>query len=94
MLIQISSILTILYVLNSYSVIDFRISNGWVLGGFMLFIYFLNDRYFKGRFTEFEKKWKNEEKSRKVLSGFFLFFMSLSFLLNIFFIANKFHKLP
>lgn len=93
MLIQISILTTILYLLNYFSIVNLGISNGWITGGIALVIYSLNDRYFKGRFNEFEKKWRNEEKNRRVLSGYFLLIMSLSFLLNIFFIASRFHKL-
>ena len=93
MLIQISILFTILYVLNYFNIIDFVISNGWVLGGIVLLISFLNERYFKGRFYEFEKKWRHEEKGGKVIRGYFLFFTSLIFFLNIFFIATRFHKL-
>lgn len=93
MLIQISILITILYLLNYFSIVNLVISNGWVTGGIALVIYSLNDRYFKGRFQEFEKRWRHEEKRGKVIRGYFLFFTSLAFFLNIFFIATKFHKL-
>ena len=93
MLIQVSILLTVLYVMNYVKMVDIRIANGWLIGGFMLTVYFVNDYYYKGRYNDFAQKWKHENRTRKEISGYLLLLVSVLFVLNIFFISSLFSKL-
>lgn len=53
----------------------------------------LFEKIYKEQFKLYNKKWKNENKTFRLAKGLFIFVVSLSSFIGIFFIVNEFHKM-
>jgi|GEM_PF-5160548 len=54
---------------------------------------FLFEKIYKEKFKAYNKKWKNENKTVRLVKGLFIFAVSLCSFIGIFAIANEFHKM-
>ena len=64
----------------------------YFVGIFFGFSY-LFERVYKEKFKLYNKKWKNERKTVRLVKGLLIFAVSLGSFIGIFAIANEFHKM-
>ena len=54
---------------------------------------FLFEKVYKDKFRFYDKQWKNESKTVRLVKGLIIFTATLGSFIGIFVIANEFHKM-
>lgn len=81
------------YLLVSKRVLPLVDLNVFYIVGIFFGFSLLFEKIYKEQFKLYNKKWKNENKTFRLAKGLFIFVVSLSSFIGIFFIVNEFHKM-
>jgi hypothetical protein len=81
------------YLLVSKKVLPIIELNALYFIGMFFGFSFLFERFYKEKFKFYNRKWKNENKTVRLVKGLFIFPVSLGSFIGIFVIANEFHKM-